>query len=172
MNLQNMSAEALANAIADAYPNTAVDFALSVVKQLTRQMEDDFASSLLAATTNQVPRRRRKEDTIITAVCIYYGVTRDEITGSSKARHVVRPRWMACWLLHYRLGMSMIEVGKRLSKDHSSVVNACSAFNPTTGEHSCAKHENDCFDPRRDWVEINQRLDVELGEASALEAAE
>lgn len=173
MNLRKTSPESLAKQIADAYPNAAVDYALGVVRHLTRLIENDFATSMLAVTSREHLRRRRsKADVVVDTVCAYYGVSESDLLSSSRNRCWVRPRWMVCWVLHHRLKMSSTMIGRRLSKDRTTVFNALAAFDPVTGANACALHEYDGFDPAQDWAEVNLRLDTVFGVSSAVEAAE
>jgi hypothetical protein len=113
-----------------------------------------------------------KPEAVIATVCCRYDVSRDDIVRADKRRRVVRARWMICWLLRYRMGMSLPAISYLVGKHHTTVLHACSLFNPYTGVNSCPSHEYDSFDPARDWTQLSACLDAEMSNPDVGEAAE
>jgi chromosomal replication initiator protein len=65
---------------------------------------------------------------IITMTATAFGLTYAEVTGRSKARHIVAIRHMAAWILTKRGRLSSVQVGKALNRDHSSVIHGRDQF--------------------------------------------
>lgn len=55
----------------------------------------------------------------------HFKITRDDVLGTSKVRHIVDARAVACYAAHRLLGITCVEVGRVLNKDHTTVLYAC-----------------------------------------------
>lgn len=53
-------------------------------------------------------------------ICETYGVTPAELLGDSRTPHLVRARWVLCWVWRKR-GMSYPEIGRQLGREHSTI---------------------------------------------------
>lgn len=51
-----------------------------------------------------------------------YGVSSDDILGKSRAAELIKPRFAVYYLLNKRLGLSHVEIGKIMQRDHTSVM--------------------------------------------------
>lgn len=59
------------------------------------------------------------------AICRFYGVSLDELTGRSRSSTVVKARKVYMYLLRNRFEMSLPEVGRVVERDHTTVLSAC-----------------------------------------------
>lgn len=107
----------------------------------------------LAENTLLLPVRDPKRippDSVIAAVCEYFGVTRSDLVGQKRNREVVVPRQIAMYLLRTMVDMSLPAIGALFGgRDH------------TTAMHACNKIKEDAQNDRttRDAVEdIRKRL--------------
>lgn len=53
------------------------------------------------------------------------GVTPTLILSRSRQSEIARARAIVCYIAHNVLGMALVEVGRSIDRDHSSVLNAC-----------------------------------------------
>lgn len=60
-------------------------------------------------------------DAILHAVCDLFGVTPAELLGRTRYKHLNAPRLALCWALR-QSGVSMIEAGRAIGRDHSTVI--------------------------------------------------
>ena len=79
------------------------------------------AEALLAV---DVASRPRSLDEIIDLVAGAYGVSREDLCSRSRRRRVVRPRQFAMYLSRRYTEASLGEIGRALSRDHTSVIYA------------------------------------------------
>ena len=65
-------------------------------------------------------------DDIQKAVCEYYGITRQQLVGNSRAKNIATPRFIAIYLCRTLLKMTFEDIGLAFGKrDHTTVMNAC-----------------------------------------------
>lgn len=70
------------------------------------------------------------------AVCLYYGVTEEELKSKSREQRIVVPRNHFCWVVYRnRLDMSYPMLGRFLSKDHTTIVHAVAKFEENKTEY-------------------------------------
>lgn len=62
---------------------------------------------------------------IQTAVCQQYHITPLEMTSRRQTRRLARPRQLAMYLARELTPMSMPEIGRAFSRDHTTVIHAC-----------------------------------------------
>lgn len=62
--------------------------------------------------------------TIIHYVADSFGTTVHEIIGKSRTKCVVIPRHTVCYLAFKHSGMSLTAIGRRLERDHTTIINA------------------------------------------------
>ncbi len=65
---------------------------------------------------------------VLAAVSIAYGVTIEQIMSPRRSRTWVRARWAAYWLLR-QTGLGYAEIGRIMSRDHTSVIHGMSRVN-------------------------------------------
>lgn len=66
-----------------------------------------------------------EESDILSAVCTYFNVTNQQITGKSKTKDVVEPRMIAMYLMSDMLGVPLVSIGKIFGgRDHTTVMHA------------------------------------------------
>lgn len=64
---------------------------------------------------------------IIDVVSSAYGVTRDEVLSSNRRKALCEVRYIVCCF--YRdLGLSLHEIGRRLNRDHSTIVRSLKVY--------------------------------------------
>ncbi len=84
----------------------------------------DLASSVLKDT---ISSSNKKLDTaeIITAVCKYYSVTKEEIISGRRKKELVLPRQIAIYLIREQTTKSLPEIGKIMGgKDHTTIMHS------------------------------------------------
>ena len=64
-------------------------------------------------------------DDIIDAVCKYFDITRQDITGKKKSKEVVEPRMIAIYLISEILEMPLVSIGKIFGgRDHTTIMHS------------------------------------------------
>jgi len=84
---------------------------------------------------------RHTLDEIIDLVCNAYGVSRDELGGRSRKQRIVRPRQIAMYLCRRYSEASLKEIGRQLSRDHSSVMYSIDAVEKRILERPQLRYE-------------------------------
>jgi chromosomal replication initiator protein len=93
-------------------------FADLVRREITIEMVQDCLSDILRSTDRKVTL-----DQIIKTTCEYYNIRQADITGSSRARAVARPRQMAMYLSKTLTSRSYPEIARKLGgRDHTTVL--------------------------------------------------
>ena len=93
-------------------------FADLVRREVTIEMVQDCLSDILRSTDRKVTL-----DQIIKTTCEYYNIRQADITGSSRARAVARPRQMAMFLSKTLTSRSYPEIARKLGgRDHTTVL--------------------------------------------------
>ncbi len=57
---------------------------------------------------------------IIYNVCKYYGVNKEDLTGSNRSRRIAQPRRIAMFLIRRMTNESFVNIGKIFNRDHGS----------------------------------------------------
>lgn len=57
-------------------------------------------------------------------VAAHFGMTREHLTGPRRDRRTVHARWAAIWLLHRHGPMQITTIGRRIRRDHTTVIHA------------------------------------------------
>lgn len=64
-------------------------------------------------------------DQIISAVCEYFGITKDDIVGKKKNKEVVEPRMIAIYMINDMLEIPLVSIGKLFGgRDHTTIMHA------------------------------------------------
>jgi len=93
-------------------------FADLVRREITVEMVQDCLADILRSTDRKVTL-----DQIIKTCCEYYKIRQADITGSSRARAVARPRQMAMYLSKALTQRSYPEIARKLGgRDHTTVL--------------------------------------------------
>jgi len=72
------------------------------------------------------PRSLSAQD-VITAVCQYYAVTPEDVTGPRRNRSYTVPRQMVMYLCRKLTDLSLPKIGEALGgRDHTTVLHGCS----------------------------------------------
>jgi chromosomal replication initiation ATPase DnaA len=70
------------------------------------------------------------------AVCLYYGVTEEELKSKSRVQSIVVPRQHFCWVVYRnRIDVSYPMIGRFLGKDHTTIVHAVAKFEENKAHH-------------------------------------
>ena len=65
-------------------------------------------------------------ESITKAVCSFYSLTPEDLTGPSRRRDVTMPRQIAMYLIREMTSMSLPQIGAAFGKrDHTTVLHAC-----------------------------------------------
>lgn len=59
---------------------------------------------------------------ILKAVCTHYGVEKTRLLSPTRNKGIVRMRWIAMYLLKRRMNYSLMEIGRRMKLDHTTVL--------------------------------------------------
>jgi chromosomal replication initiator protein len=78
---------------------------------------------------------------IIDLVCNAYGLTREELGGRSRTHRIVRPRQIAMYLCRRYSDASLKEIGRQLSRDHTSVMYSIEAVEKRVLERPQLRYE-------------------------------
>jgi chromosomal replication initiation ATPase DnaA len=84
-----------------------------------------------------LPQRAADHNEIVRCVCQSYLVSPDELASNDRHKNVAEARKVACWLLRTLTARSFPEIGRLMSKDHTSVMHAvksCSRRRETDAE--------------------------------------
>jgi chromosomal replication initiator protein len=93
-------------------------FADLVRREITIEMVQDCLADILRSTDRKVTL-----DQIIKTCCEYYKIRQADLTGSSRARAVARPRQMAMYLSKTLTSRSYPEIARKLGgRDHTTVL--------------------------------------------------
>lgn len=91
-----------------------------------RTLDIDLARTMLRDYFDQpLESSRIFGDQILDECAKYFGISRGDLTGSSRVKHVVRARHLAMFLLREGAGESLAGIGLRFGRHHSSVLHAC-----------------------------------------------
>ena len=64
-------------------------------------------------------------DQIIQAVCNYFDITKDDITGKKKSKEIVEPRMIAIYMISEMLELPLVTIGKIFGgRDHTTIMHA------------------------------------------------
>lgn len=64
-------------------------------------------------------------DQIIDAVCNYFNISKNDITGKKKNKEIVEPRMIAIYLINEMLEMPLVSIGKLFGgRDHTTIMHA------------------------------------------------
>jgi len=61
---------------------------------------------------------------IIERAALAFGVPASELLGKRRQRHVARARQAAAWAMRQRTDLSLVEIGKTLNREHTTVLYA------------------------------------------------
>ena len=82
----------------------------------------DLAVQALTDSTFEARRRQLTPEHVMQAVTRYYQVTAQDLRGPGRRRDLVVPRQVAMFLMRAETGSSLVEIGQRLGRDHSTVL--------------------------------------------------
>jgi chromosomal replication initiation ATPase DnaA len=63
---------------------------------------------------------------VMRAVCQTFNLTPDEIQSQNRKQELIFARHMFCYLCRKHLQMSLVDIGRILMRDHSTIINAVS----------------------------------------------
>ena len=64
-------------------------------------------------------------DDIISTVCSYFDITKQDIIGKKKTKEVVEPRMIAIYLINELLEMPLVSIGKIFGgRDHTTIMHS------------------------------------------------
>ena len=79
-------------------------------------------------------------EAILSTICKVTGLTVEMLRGRQRARHIVRTRQVACFLMSRLSTRSLMEIGRFMNRDHTTVMHA----NQTVREKIDAGDELTC----------------------------
>ena len=75
-------------------------------------------------------------------VCNFYGLSKAELVGKRRQRHIVKARYIAIYLIRKRTDLTLSAIGHIFHRDHTTVIYAVQ----TIEEVLSLKYENDFQD--------------------------
>ncbi|MGN0818165.1 MAG: chromosomal replication initiator protein DnaA [Candidatus Coproplasma sp.] len=89
--------------------------------------EEPISVSLASDALNEAISEDGKEeitsDSIISAVCGFYQVTKDDLIGKCKKKELVMPRQICCYLMCELLSLPLMSIGKALgNRNHTTIL--------------------------------------------------
>lgn len=81
------------------------------------------------------PRNYSAANAILAEVCAQHGVKRSDVCGDFRFKELVAARRAAAARLCAETSLSLVEIGKLLGKDHTSILMAVRRHNEITGEN-------------------------------------
>jgi chromosomal replication initiator protein len=70
---------------------------------------------------NTSPRHPSIDDCVF-QVCLHYGLSRGQVMGRERSRHIAQPRQLVYWLAHHCTNHSVLSIGRHMGRDHSTCV--------------------------------------------------
>ena len=89
---------------------------------LNKDITIDLAEAAVRDIFTKNPGLHPTPDLIISTVSEFYGITKDKITGNSRAKEAVVPRQIAMFLVREMTDLSLPDIGKTFGRDHSTVL--------------------------------------------------
>jgi chromosomal replication initiator protein len=116
---------------------------VSAYARLTHQpLTTELAAAALAHVTSDLPPPLPTPDTIITAVCHHFNLSRQLLTGRGRDRQLTYARQIAMYLLRQDARRPLADIGRLLgNRDHATVLHGYSkiakelALFPETRDH-------------------------------------
>lgn len=75
-------------------------------------------------------------DHVMSVVCNYRGVSGADLIGPGRTNAIVRPRMEFCFLARKHTALSMPEIGRKINRDHTSVLNAARRIDALIADNS------------------------------------
>ena len=64
-------------------------------------------------------------DKVISVVCDYFDITKDDIVGKKKSKEIVEPRMIAIYLISELLSLPLVNIGKIFGgRDHTTIMHS------------------------------------------------
>ena len=90
----------------------------------------DLASQAISDLVQERPTRSVQPGTILEEVAARFGVSGEDLIGTSRRKEIVRARHAAIYLLHQELGMKATDIGRLLGgRNHSTIIHAMGRMN-------------------------------------------
>lgn len=70
--------------------------------------------------------RTPEQTSIIASVCKYYGITKEQMLGQRRQKHLVKARQASYWLYENLTDFSYPRIGLIHKRDHTTVLYGCS----------------------------------------------
>ncbi len=84
-------------------------------------------------------------EAILSTICKVAELTSKELRGRQRARHIVRARQVACFLMSRLSTRSLMEIGRFINRDHTTVMHAIQTVRKKLDEGdelTCTIHRN------------------------------
>ncbi len=78
--------------------------------------------SYITQTNIQTKRKTISVKQLIDRVAKYYNLTAKDLLGTSRVKNIKTARQISMYLMKEELGMSTVEIGRELSKDHTTIM--------------------------------------------------
>ncbi len=79
---------------------------------------------------------------VMNVVCAHYGLQTAQLSGRCRINRYVLPRQIAYWLCAEVVGMSMMEIGRKFDRDHTTVMHGVKQAQKRLSEPLVAKAVN------------------------------
>ena len=78
-----------------------------------------------ALKTLQTQNNEPNPEAILKAVCEYFQVSENNLTGTKRDQGIVKPRQIAMYLMREHTGLSLVAIGKKFGRNHTTVMHSC-----------------------------------------------
>ncbi|MDO5297124.1 MAG: chromosomal replication initiator protein DnaA [bacterium] len=99
---------------------------IRVILYLTNsKKEPTLENAKEALKTLQTQNNEPNPEAILKAVCEYFQVTENNLTGTKRDQGIVKPRQIAMYLMREHTGLSLVAIGKKFGRNHTTVMHSC-----------------------------------------------
>ena len=136
--------------------DTICDYVASNIKSNIRELEGAFNKIVFYSRLNKeeisqelaikaltdiiAPKEALNMDRILTVVCNYYGVSVDAVKSKKRTKELVIPRQVFAYLAKDMTQTSVATIGRKLNKDHTTILHAISKVEKELNEDEELNH--------------------------------
>ncbi|MCL2851326.1 MAG: chromosomal replication initiator protein DnaA [Firmicutes bacterium] len=93
------------------------------LKGRDRPAIEDCYEALGGQERSEVKKVNTTADTIISAVCKYFNIKKDDLIGKKRSREIVEPRMITIYLITEILNIPLVNIGKLIgNRDHTTIM--------------------------------------------------
>lgn len=160
------------SAIARVFGNASMTSGREHVIEVDRRLEKDSrlrqqrAEIIDPSTAEREPAKHR----VINTVCDFYGITPDELASEHQSDRFLRPRGVAAYMLHRKLGLSVREVTGELQRNEGAVIAAYQNLEREITENPMLAAQVKYLEgTKRIARNLNERIIMRVSEATGID---